>query len=189
HDRGLTLIKPYDDPRVIAGQASVGLEIAEDAARLGVATADVLVPCGGGGLTSGIALALEAHAPGLRVRPVEPVGFDDTGRSLAAGRVLSNAALTGSICDAIITPQPGDLTFPIMKRLCGPGLTVTDAQALQAMALAMLRLKIVVEPGGAVALAAALFQPGAITGDTVIVVASGGNTDPDMMARALTTLP
>ncbi|MCV2882207.1 threonine/serine dehydratase [Actibacterium sp. XHP0104] len=188
-DRGLVLIKPYDDPRVIAGQASVGLEIAEDAARLGVATADVLVPCGGGGLTSGIALALEAHAPGLRVRPVEPVGFDDTGHSLVAGQVLRNAALTGSICDAILTPQPGDLTFPIMQRLCDPGLSVTDAQALQAMALAMLRLKIVVEPGGAVALAAALFQPDAITGDTVIVVASGGNTDPDMMARALTTLP
>jgi Threonine dehydratase len=150
-----------------------------------VPSADVLPCCGGGGLTAGIALALEARAPGLRVRPVEPVGFDDTARSLAAGEIRSNAALSGSICDAIVTPQPGRITFPILARLCGPGLAVTDAEALRAMALAFLRLKIVLEPGGAVALAAALFRPDALEGDAVICTASGGNVDPPLFARAL----
>ncbi len=182
-ERGLTLIKPFDEPQVIAGQGTTGLEIAAQAAELGVTTADVLVCCGGGGLTSGIALALADRAPGLRARPVEPVGFDDVARSLAAGTIQRNAALAGSICDAIVTPQPGDITFPIMARLCGPGLAVTDDQALHAMALAFSRLKIVLEPGGAVALAAALFAPD--LGETVIAVASGGNVDPDIFAGAL----
>ncbi|RHZ96131.1 threonine/serine dehydratase [Cereibacter sphaeroides] len=184
-ERGLTLIRPFDEPLVIAGQGTTGLEIAEQAAEEGVTSADVLTCCGGGGLTAGIALALEARAPGLRVRPVEPVGFDDTARSLAAGEIRSNAALSGSICDAIVTPQPGRITFPILARLCGPGLAVTDAEALRAMALAFLRLKIVLEPGGAVALAAALFRPDALDGDAVICTASGGNVDPPLFARAL----
>ncbi|MAY87641.1 MAG: threonine ammonia-lyase [Pseudooceanicola sp.] len=183
--RGLTLIRPFDEPLVIAGQGTVGLEIAEDA---GVDEADVLVCCGGGGLTSGIALALEARAPGLRVRPVEPQGFDDVARSLAAGAIQRNDRLSGSICDAIITPQPGDITFPIMSRLCGPGMAVTEDEALRAMALAFQRLKVVLEPGGAVALAAALFHGDAIEGDAVIAVASGGNVDAAMFARALETL-
>jgi threonine dehydratase len=187
--RGLTLIKPFDDPQVIAGQGTTGLEIAQQAADEGITRADVLVCCGGGGLTSGIALALAARAPGLRARPCEPAGFDDTTRSLATGRIERNAALTGSICDAIITPQPGNLTFPIMARLCGPGLVVTDDEALQAMALAFLRLKIVLEPGGAVALAAALFRRDQIAGDAVIAVASGGNVDPDQFRAALDRLP
>src|SRR6056297_612795 len=135
-ERGLTLIKPYDEPQVIAGQGTTGLEIAEDAAALGIETADVLVCCGGGGLTSGIALALEADAPGLRARPVEPEGFDDTARSLASGRIETNAKGSGGICDAIVTPSPGQITFPIMSRLCGPGLVVSEAQALRAMGLA-----------------------------------------------------
>ena len=183
--RGLTLIKPYDDPQVIAGQGTTGLEIAAQAAAEGVTHADVLVCCGGGGLTSGIALALEATAPGLRARPCEPAAFDDVARSLAAGTIQRNAALTGSICDAIITPQPGEITFPILKRLCGPGLVVTDAEAMRAVALAFARLKIVLEPGGAVALAAALFRPDQITGDAVIAVATGGNVDPDIFAQCL----
>jgi threonine dehydratase len=182
-ERGLTLIKPFDMAEVIAGQGTTGLEIAEQAAKAGVTRADVLVCCGGGGLTSGVALALAARAPGLRARPVEPEGFDDTARSLAAGSIQRNARLSGSICDAIVTPQPGDLTFPIMARLCGPGLAVSEDQALRAMALAHDRLKIVLEPGGAVALAAALFLPG--PGDAVIAVASGGNVDAAMMVRAL----
>jgi threonine dehydratase len=182
-ERGLTLIKPFDMAEVIAGQGTTGLEIAEQAAEAGVTQADVLVCCGGGGLTSGIALALEARASGLRARPVEPEGFDDVTRSLAAGTVQRNDRLSGSICDAIVTPQPGDLTFPIMARLCGPGLVATEDQALRAMALAHDRLKIVLEPGGAVALAAALFLPG--PGDAVIAVASGGNVDTAMMVRAL----
>ncbi len=107
-ERGLTLIKPFDEPQVIAGQGTTGLEIAVQARALGVEEADVLVCCGGGGLTSGIALALEAEAPGLRARPVEPKDFDDTARSLASGTIERNAAMTGSICDAIVTPSPGN---------------------------------------------------------------------------------
>ena len=187
-ERGLTLIKPFDEPLVIAGQGTCGLEIAAQAAAEGIDKADVLVNCGGGGLTSGIALALEADAPAMRVRPCEPEEFDDTTRSLASGHIESNTRLSGSICDAIITPSPGKLTFPIMQRLCGPGIVVTEDEALRAMALAFLRLKIVLEPGGAVSLAAALFHPGEIEGDNVIAVTTGGNVDPDMFARALDTL-
>ena len=142
---------------------------------------DVLVPCGGGGLTSGIALALEGSA--LRVRPVEPEGFDDTARSLATGTVQHNARLDGSVCDAIITPHPGALTFPIMHRLCGPGLVVSDEQALHAMVLAFRHLRVVLEPGGAVALAAALFTPG--LGPQVVVIGSGGNVDEALFSAAL----
>ena len=184
-DRGLTLIKPFDDPQVIAGQGSCGLEIAEQAAEMGIRRADVLVCCGGGGLTAGVALALDARAPGLRVRPCEPVGFDDTCRSLEAGEVRRNAAATGSICDAILTPAPGALTFPILRRLCGPGLAVTDAQALQAIGLAWQRLKVTLEPGGAVALAAALFHPDQIEGEDVICIGTGGNIEPALFRRAL----
>lgn len=184
-ERGLTLIRPYDEPQVIAGQGTTGLEIARQAAELGVSQADVLVCCGGGGLTSGIALALEKHAPDLRVRPCEPEGFDDVKRSLATGRIQNNNAASGNICDAILTPQPGDITFPILNRLCGPGISVSEEEALRAMALAFLRLKIVLEPGGAVALASALFRGDEIEGDDVIVVTSGGNVDPDIFARAL----
>ena len=183
--RGLSLIRPFDDPEVIAGQGSVGLEIAAQAADEGIAQADVLVCCGGGGLSSGIALALEARAPGLRVRTAEPAGFDDMARSLAAGTRLRNAALSGSICDAIVTPEPGQLTFPILSRLAGPGLVVSDDEALRAMAIAFARLKIVLEPGGAVALAAALFRRDLIEGDSVIAVASGGNVDPATFRMAL----
>ncbi|MEH7827470.1 threonine ammonia-lyase [Gemmobacter denitrificans] len=183
--RGLTLIKPYDEPEVIAGQGTCGLELAEQVTEIGLRTADVLVCCGGGGLTAGVALALESRAPGLRVRPVEPEGFDDTARSLAAGEVRRNARLSGSVCDAIVTPVPGAITFPINRRLCGPGLVVTDDQALMAVALAFKRLKIVLEPGGAVALAAALFHPGQIAGEDVIAIATGGNIDAALFQTAL----
>ena len=179
--RNLTLIKPFDEPQVIAGQGTIGLELLTQAAAAGVTTAPVLTCCGGGGLTSGIALALEGTP--FTVRPTEPAGFDDTARSLASGRIERNAALTGSVCDAIITPSPGQITFPIMQRLCGPGLVVTDDQALHAMALAFAHLRIVVEPGGAVALAAALFAPD--LPDTVICTASGGNVDPALFAATL----
>ena len=187
-ERNLTLIKPYDEPLVIAGQGTCGLEIAEQARELGVTQAEVLVSCGGGGLTAGIALALEGHAPEMRVRPCEPEGFDDTARSLISGQIEQNDALSGSICDAILTPSPGQITFPILHRLCGPGLVVSEDDALRAMAQAFLRLKIVLEPGGAVSLAAALFHLDQIDADTVIVVATGGNVDPDIYTRALETL-
>ena len=187
-ERGLTLIKPYDEPQVIAGQGTTGLEIAADAKALGITQADVAVCCGGGGLTSGIAMALEADAPDMIVRPIEPEGFDDVNRSLHSGKIEKNAQSNGSICDAIVTPSPGQLTFPIMKRLCGMGLAVTEDEVLRAMAVAFVRLKVVIEPGGAVGLAAALYHPDAFTHDTVIAVASGGNVDSAMFARALATL-
>ncbi|MFQ1699053.1 threonine/serine dehydratase [Loktanella agnita] len=185
--RGLTLIKPFDEPQVIAGQGTCGLEIAADMQATGVTQADVAVCCGGGGLTSGIALALAADAPGLRVRPVEPEGFDDVTRSLASGQIMRNDRLSGSLCDAIITPQPGDITFPIMQEHCGPGVVVSEDDCLRAVRLAFERLKIVVEPGGAAALAAALFHPDAFAGDAVIAVATGGNVDPEVFIKALET--
>lgn len=184
-ERGLTLIKPYDDPQVIAGQGTTGLEIAAQAAEVGVTKADVIVCCGGGGFSSGIALALEATAPGLRVRPAEPEHFDDVARSLRSGRVERNSRLSGSLCDAIITPQPGVLTFPILKRLAGPGFAVTEDQAMLAVAQAFHRLRLVAEPGGAVALAAALFHGDQIDGDDVIVTISGGNVDTAVFQQAL----
>jgi threonine dehydratase len=175
-ERGLVLIKPYDEPEVIAGQGSVGLEIMDQFQG----EAEILACCGGGGLSSGIALACEGRT---RLRTVEPAGFDDMARSLAAGVRLRNPALAGSVCDAILTPCPGEITFPILRRLAGPGLVVTDDEALQAMVLAFQHLRIVLEPGGAVALAAALFREG--LGNTVIAVASGGNVDPAVFRGAM----
>jgi threonine dehydratase len=183
--RGLTLIKPFDEPQVIAGQGTCGLEIAEDALALGITEAEVLVCCGGGGLTSGIALACADRAPGYTVRPVEPEGFDDVRRSLVSGGIERNNTQSGNICDAILTPAPGHLTFPILSRLCGPGLVVSEDDALRAMRHGFERLKVVAEPGGAVALAAALFHGNQINADTVIVTISGGNVDAAMFARAL----
>lgn len=187
--RGLTLIKPYDEPEVIAGQGTCGLEIAEQATAAGIKAADVLVCCGGGGLTSGIALSLEVEASDMRVRPVEPVDFDDVTRSLAKGVPQTNSRFGGSICDAIVTPTPGDLTFPIMKRLCGAGIVVSDQACLRAMSVAFTRFKVVLEPGGAIALAAALYHGDQISGEDVICIASGGNVDADMISQALADYP
>ncbi|MEL6642920.1 MAG: threonine/serine dehydratase [Pseudomonadota bacterium] len=184
-ERGLTLVKPFNDPHVIAGQGTTGLEIARQARAMGVAEADVLVCCGGGGLTSGIALALEAEAPNLRPRPVEPEGFDDVARSLVSGRIEHNGRTSGSLCDAILTNGPGDLTLPIMHRLCGPGLVVQEDDCLRAMVVAFAHLKTVLEPGGAIALAAALYHGDALEGDTVIALLSGGNVDPAVFGMAL----
>lgn len=177
--RGMTLVRPYDDAQVIAGQGTIGLELLADlpAGWRG----DVLTCCGGGGMTAGIALALEGSA--LRVRPVEPDGFDDTARSLATGVILRNDRLGGSVCDAIVTPCPGTLTFPVMQRLCGPGLVVSDDQALEAMVLAFRHLRVVLEPGGAVALAAALWADR--VADDVVCIGSGGNVDETLFAAAL----
>lgn len=174
-ERGLELVSPYDDARVIAGQGTCGLELADD---LPDSVQEVLVCCGGGGLSAGVGLALEGRAT---VRTVEPAGFDDTCRSLLSGVREQNAAKVGSICDAILTHTPGELTFPVLKRLAGPGMVVTDEEALSAVAVAWEHLRIVLEPGGAVALAAALFHH---DGD-VAVIATGGNVDRDMFLRAM----
>jgi threonine dehydratase len=184
-DRGLTLIKPYDEPQVIAGQGTVGLEIIEQAKELDVDAKNLLVCCGGGGLTSGVAIAIAHYAPNILVRPVEPVGFDDVTKSLAAGKIIKNKDGSGSICDAIVTPQPGDLTFPIMKKYCSAGLVVSDEDCLKTMAIAYSRLKIVLEPGGAVALASAIFRKKDIDDGDVIVIASGGNVDEGLFRSAL----
>ena len=184
-ERGLTLIRPFDDPEVIAGQATCGLEIAAEVGG----PADVLVCCGGGGLSAGIALALAERAPGLRVRTVEPDGFDDVARSLASGGVEANRPGARTICDAIMTPNHGRLTMPVLRDRAGPGIAVTDDEVRRAMALAFLRLKLVLEPGGAAALAAALFHADEIDGDTVVAVATGGNVDPAVFAEALATQP
>lgn len=181
----LCLIKPFDDPQVIAGQGTCGIEIVFQAKDLRVKDADVLVCTGGGGLASGIALALKEYADLLRVRTVEPEGFEDYAHSLRAGRPVANQKIDGSICDAIITPTPGLLTFPILNRLAGTGMVVTDDECLHAMALAYHRLKIVLEPGGAAALAAALFHGNEIDGENVIAVATGGNVDKAVFNLAL----
>lgn len=184
-EKGLTLVKPYDDPMVMAGQGTCGLEIAQQAAERGVKNATVLVCCGGGGLTSGIATALAEKAPDFHVRPVEPEGFDDAARSLRAGEILENIGPEVGLCDAVLTRAPGKLTFPVMQQFCGAGLVVTDAQVKSAMRVAANRLKLVVEPGGAVALAAALFHGAALADGPVIATLSGGNVDGGLFAQIM----
>ena len=184
-ERGLPLIKPFDNADVIAGQGTCGLEIAQQAREAGIEQAEVLACCGGGGLSAGIALALEADAPQMRLRTVEPEGFDDTARSLAAGEICRNTGPEAGLCDAIVTPAPGQLTFPILNRLAGAGIVVSDDEVRAAMRAAYAHLKLVVEPGGAVALAAALYHGAALEGDTAIVTLSGGNVDPDLFADIL----
>ena len=184
-ERGLPLIKPFDNAHVIAGQGTCGLEIAQQAREAGIEQAEVLACCGGGGLSAGIVLALEADAPRMRLRTVEPEGFDDTARSLAAGEICRNTGPEAGLCDAIVTPAPGQLTFPILNRLAGAGIVVSDDEVRAAMRAAYAHLKLVVEPGGAVALAAALFHGAELEGDTAIVALSGGNVDPDLFADIL----
>ncbi len=182
---GAELIRPYDDPRIIAGQGTAGLEIAEQARDLGLVPDAALIPCGGGGLAAGCSLALAELCPGIELFPVEPAGFDDTLRSLAAGERQRNASESGSICDALLAPTPGELTFALNRRLVARGLTASDDDARRAMAFAFRHLKLVVEPGGAIALAALLAGALDVRGRTVAVMLSGGNVDPALFAAAL----
>jgi len=176
-DRRATLIPPFDDPHVIAGQGTVGLEIADQADDLGIKLDAVLVPCSGGGLSAGTATVLSKRFPEAEVYAVEPEGFDDTARSLAAGTVVGNAPGRTSICDGLLLPVPGTLTLPINRALLAGGLVVDDDAAAQAMAVALRHLKVVAEPSGAVALAAALSGQFDCRGKTVCVICSGGNVD------------
>ena len=169
-ERGATLIKPFDQAEVIAGQGTVGLEIAEDAARFGVRLDTVLVPCSGGGLASGTALGLYGSAV---VRTVEPVNFDGMKRSLEAGHRTAAPGGALSIADALMAPAPGEIVFQIAKNRLGPGLSVDDASLARAVAYAANTLKLVVEPGGAAALAALL--DGAGQGQAVALIVSGAN--------------
>ena len=180
---GAALVPPFDHPHVMAGQGTLALELAEDAAAAGLAMDDVLVCTGGGGLIAGCALALEGTA--TRVWAVEPEGADDTARSLASGRRERNAPGGSALCDALLAPQPGELTFAVNRAHLAGGLVVSDAEVLAAMAFAFEALKLVVEPGGAVALAALLSGRFAAAGRVVGCVLSGGNVDPLVFRRAL----
>lgn len=186
-ERGLTLVKPYDDPCVIAGQGTAGLELVEQAAELGAAPDIVVSPCGGGGLTAGCALAVKERLPNAMVFGAEPAGLDDTARSLAFGQRVANNPKATTICDALMAPTPGEITFEINRKLLAGAVAVTDPEVLSAMRRAFLDLKLVVEPGGAVALAAILSGKIDVRGKTVVVVCSGGNVDPAMFERALKT--
>jgi len=187
-ERGAALVPPFEDRLIIAGQGTAGLEIAEDLRGRGTAPDAVLVPCSGGGLVAGIATAIRDRFPEAAVHAVEPAGFDDTTRSLASGRRESNAPDARSICDALLAPSPGSLTFSINRRLLAGGIAVPDASALRAMGVAFRDLKLVVEPGGAVALAALLEAPERWRGRTVVVVCSGGNVDAATFRDALATV-
>ena len=182
---GAVLIRPYDDPHIIAGQGTAGLELAEQARATGAIPDAALIPCGGGGLIAGCGLALAELCPGIEIFAVEPAAFDDTGRSLAAGARLSNPADGCSICDALLAPCPGELTFALNRRLLAGGLVASDAAVRRAIGFAFRHLKLVVEPGGAVALAALLAGAFDARGRTVAIVLSGGNVDPAAFAEAL----
>ncbi len=183
---GAALIRPYDDPRIVAGQGTAGLEIVEQAKARGLDLEVALVPCGGGGLIAGCALALTSAFPGIAIYAVEPDGLDDTGRSLAAGERVANEPGATSICDALLLPTPGELTFEVNRRLLAGGLTVSDDEVRRAIAFAFRHLKLIVEPGGAVALAAVLAGKLALEGRTAALVLSGGNVDPALFAAAIT---
>ena len=184
-ERHAVLVPPFEHADIIAGQGTAGLELAEEAAARGVALDAVLVCCSGGGLTAGVALAMEALQPQARVHSVEPAGFDDEARALSSGAIEKNSRLSGSICDALMSPSPGEMTFAINSRLLGEGLAVSDAEAAAAVRFAFEVLKLVLEPGGAVALAAVLSGKIETQGKAIGVIASGGNCDPDLYARIL----
>jgi threonine dehydratase len=186
-ERGATLVPPYDDPLIIAGQGTAGAEIVEDLTALGLTPEIVMVGASGGGLAAGIALAVKAGAPAAEIYAVEPEGFDDTLRSFASGRRESNARLSGTICDALMSATPGELTFPITRALIGKGFTVSDEDVRRAMRYAFEELKLVVEPGGAVSLAALLAGKGAVKGKVVVAVLSGANVDADLFAKLIAT--
>jgi threonine dehydratase len=184
-ERGATLVPAYDDPHIVAGQGTAALEMMRQAAELGLVPDQVLVPTSGGGLTAGTAIVVKALAPGADVYGVEPEAFDDTRRSLAAGKLVKNPPEARSICDALQSSPPGKLTFAINRERLAGILTVSDAEVEAAMARAFRDLKLVVEPGGAVALAAALAGRVPVAGRTTAIILSGGNVDPAVFAAAL----
>ncbi len=180
-ERGSVIVPPYDHVNTIAGQGTVGLEIAEQAEELGLVPDRVLICCSGGGLSSGCSIALKDRFESVIIHTVEPLDFDDTARSLLAGERLENEAGATSICDALLVPTPGELTFSILNSITGPGLVVSDEEVREAMRFAFRHLKLVIEPGGAVALAAVL--AGRVSGDVVVAVLSGGNVDETLFSE------
>jgi len=183
-ETGATIVPPYDDRDIMAGQGTLGLEIVEDAEAQGLAIDDAVICCGGGGLIAGASTAIKALSPATRVWAAEPATHDDTRRSLERGSRVSNDPSARSICDAIVTPTPGELTFAVNRVRLAGGLAVTDEEALDAVAFARDVLKLVVEPGGAVALACVLSGKIDARGKTIAVVMSGGNIDPEVLASA-----
>jgi threonine dehydratase len=182
---GAIVVPPYDHPDVIAGQGTAALELAQDAAAAGLTMDALLVCTGGGGLIGGCALAMSGASPGTKVVAVEPEDWDDTGRSLAEGHRVANAPGGSLLCDALLAPMPGELTFAVNQAHVAGATSVSDAAVLAAMAFAFTHLKLVVEPGGAVALAALLSGRYAAKGQVVGIVISGGNVDPAVFGRAL----
>ncbi|MHC1547124.1 threonine ammonia-lyase [Phyllobacterium sp. K27] len=186
-ERGMVLVPPYDDASIIAGQGTIGLELADEAKERGITLDDVFVPSGGGGLISGVSIAVKARSPHTRIWGVEPDNFDDLRRSLVAGEIRSNEVGHRSICDAILTAQPGDLTFPINRQNLAGGISVSDIAVRKAMREAANDLKLVVEPGGSVGLAALASGEVDIEGKTVAVVLSGGNVDLESYSKLIAT--
>jgi threonine dehydratase len=184
-EKGATLIQPFDNVHVIAGQGTCGLEILRQASAMGVALDDIVVCASGGGLAAGIALSLEASALQPHMILAEPQGHDDFGRSLRSQTRVSNEAGIRSIQDALLTQAPGELTWPILQRVAATGISVSDDEALHAMAFAFKYLRIVLEPGGAAALAGVLSGKIETSGRAIAVTASGGNVDPQTFMRAL----
>lgn len=181
--RGAALVPPYDDALVIAGQGTAGREIVEDLAALSLEPDVVVVTASGGGLTAGIALAVKARVPAAIVYTAEPAGFDDHARSFRSGKREQNAALTGTICDALMARTPGKLTFAINRSLVGAGVAASDDEVAAAVAFAFADLKLVVEPGGAVALAALMTGKIDVRDKVAVAVLSGGNVDPELFSR------
>src|SRR5882757_8306970 len=183
--RGATLVRPYDDPFVIAGQGTVGREIAEDMAALGLVPDIVVAPASGGGLIAGVATAIKARYPQASLIVGEPEGFDDHMRSLRAGKREPHHAEGRTICDALMATIPGEITFAINSKLLSQGITASDEEVGVAVAFAFRELKLVVEPGGAVGLAALLAGRIDASGKNVVLVLSGGNVDSDMFAKLI----
>lgn len=182
---GACIVPPFDHPDIIAGQGTVGLEIAEQCAEQGIVPDIALVPVSGGGLIAGCAIALKQAFPDMDIYAAEPDGFDDTAKSLRAGERVSNQAGPVSICDALLVPTPGALTFTINKELLSGGVAVADPEVRHAIFAAFSDCRLVVEPGGAAGLAAALSGSSLYSGRTVCVVLSGGNADPVLFADIL----
>lgn len=184
-EQGVAMIHPYNDAAVIAGQGTIGLEVADDCTALGATPDAIIIPCGGGGLSSGVNLTMRDAFPGIDVVLVEPAGFEDYARSLVAGRPVANASTSGSVCDALLAVSPGSMGFAVNSKNAR-AVAVDDNEALAAVAFAFRELKLVLEPGGAVALAAILTQRVDVAGRTVVLVLSGGNVDAGILQRALT---
>jgi len=183
--RRAALVHPFDDLDVIAGQGTAGLEMMEQAEAVGAVPDIVLVGASGGGLISGVSIAVKVKSPTTAIYSVEPAGFDDLARSLKSGTHERNAALSGSICDALLAVTPGEITFEVARRNLAGGLVVTDEEAKAAVRYAFQELKLVVEPGGAVSLAAILAGKLPLQGKTVAAVLSGGNIDPSLFAEII----